>query len=391
MKRFCIVTTMWTSINYWIKPFIQSYIDNDVDLTIVCNMGQEYANALKSEFPQIHTFSISFPRGKNIPDSVKSIKKLTSFFRQNHFDMVQYSTPNASFYTSITAKRAGIPVRLYCQWGMVYVTMTGIERIFFKQIEKLVCKLSTEIQPDSIENLEFCRKEGLYDASKSTVIWNGSAKGVDLTVFDINKKEEYAAKIKAQYGIESDAPVIGFVGRLGKEKGCNELFSAFRIIKKSYPRAKLLFVGPLEKQESIDPDNLRYFLECDDIIKPGRISNVEQYIAAMDIFVLPSYREGFGMSVVEASAMEVPVITTKYPGPSGGMIDGVTGYAIDIKSIDQIVDRITYLLKNRSKAEEIGKAGRKYVEASFDQKEYKKRYIANRMAHLHQQVVIKEH
>ena len=380
MKKLCIVTTMWTSINYWIKPFIQDYIDNDVDLTVVCNMtNKEFEDSLRSEYPALHIHSIGFARGINIDSSLRSIRELTAFFKQEHFDMVQYSTPNASLYASISAKRAGIPIRLYCQWGMVYVTMTGVKKQIFKRIEKLVCSLSTNVQPDSIGNLEFCRRERLYDEFKSEVIWNGSAKGIDLSQYDIEKKQEYSEIIKNQYGIGKDEPVIGFVGRLGREKGCNELFSAFRIIKETYPSTKLLFVGPLEKYESIDPELLKYFRECDDIIKTDRVSNVEQYISAMDVFVLPSYREGFGMSVVEASAMEVPVVTTKYPGPSGGMIDGKTGFAIEIKNVDQIVEKVLYLLKNPNIVAEMGKAGRKFVEQSFDQIEFRKKYMENRL------------
>ena len=380
MKKLCIVTTMWTSINYWIKPFIQDYLDNDVDLTVVCNMiNKDFEKELQTEYPALHIHSIDFPRGINLGGSIKSIKELTAFFKHNRFDMVQYSTPNASLYASVAARRARIPVRLYCQWGMVYVTMTGVKKKIFKQIEKLICRLSTNVQPDSVGNLEFCRKEGLYDESKSEVIWNGSAKGIDLSTYDISKKSEYAEAIKKQYGIQDDAQVIGFVGRLGKEKGCNELFPAFRNIKETYPDAKLLFVGPLEKYESINPELLTYFRECDDIIKTDRVSNVEQYIAAMDVFVLPSYREGFGMSVVEASSMEVPVVTTKYPGPSGGMVDGKTGFAIDIKSVDQIVEKVKYLLDNPEIAGQMGRAGRAFVEESFDQTEFRKKYMKNRL------------
>ena len=101
--------------------------------------------------------------------------------------MVQYSTPNASVYGSIAAKRAGIPIRLYCQWGMVYVTSRGLKRTFYKFLEKTTCRLSTIVQPDSIGNLEFCRKEKLYDDKKSEVIWNGSAKGVDLSKYDAER------------------------------------------------------------------------------------------------------------------------------------------------------------------------------------------------------------
>lgn len=380
MKKICIVTTLWSSINNWIKPFLNEYHNNQIDVTIVCNMDEEYEAQLKSEYPFVHTQRMPFPRGISFGGSLKSILALRKFLKKERFDLIQYSTPNASFYASLASKSCKIPVRLYCQWGMVYVTQTGLKRKIFRWMEKTICKNSTMIQPDSIGNLEFCRKEGFYDEKKSCVIWNGSAKGLDLSAYDITKKREYAAEIKTQYGIKDGELVIGFVGRLGKEKGCNELFTAFRNIKKEYKNAKLLFVGPIEKEDTIEPELLVYFKSCDDIIKTGRVSGVEKYMSAMDVFVLPSYREGFGMSVVEASAMGVPVVATKYPGPSGGMIDGVTGIAVDVKDTDGLEAAIRILISDKETAKEYGEAGREYVVNSFDYEVFKTKYMENRLA-----------
>ncbi len=379
MKRICIITTMWSSIENWIKPFLNEYNKRNIDVTIVCNMGEDYEANLKSTYPFVHTYPIKFPRGINLGGSIKSTLKLYNFFRKKQFDLVQYSTPNASMYGAVASKMAKVPVRLYCQWGMVYVTMTGIKRKIFKSIEKLTCKFSTAIQPDSDGNLQFCRQQGFYDESKSCVIWNGSAKGLDLAEFNIEKKAEYVAEIKAKYNIKENVPIIGFVGRLGKEKGCNELFSSFKMIKEKYPSAKLLFVGPIEKEDTIEPDLLKYFRECDDIIKTGRVHDVEKYTAAMDVFVLPSYREGFGMSVIQASAMEVPVIVTKYPGPSSAMKDGITGYSVSVKDSLALTKAVLYLLDNSELRRKLGRNGRKYVKERFEQRTFINKYMENRM------------
>lgn len=384
MKSICIVTTMWSSINNWIKPFLNEYNENDIKVTIVCNMDESYEAELKEQFPFVNTYPIAFPRGISVMGSVKSVLALKKFLKKNSFDLIQYSTPNASIYASLASKMAKVPVRLYCQWGMVYVTMHGIKRKIFKMLEKMVCRFSTNIQPDSVGNLEFCRKEGFYNEAKSEVIWCGSAKGLDLTAFDVTKKEAYSREIRQKYDIPADAPVVGFVGRLGREKGCHELFDAFKTLKKGFPAAKLLFVGPIEKEETMTPEMLEYFKTCDDIIKTDRVTNVERFISAMDVFVLPSYREGFGMSVVEAAAMEVPVIVTKYPGPSSAMIDGVNGYTVDVGNADSIVDKVSYLLNNPKKAAELGKNGRKYVEESYDQRVFKQKYMENRLKLLRQ-------
>ena len=379
MKKICIVTTMWSSINNWIKPFLNEYAKRGVDVSIVCNMDAAYEQGLKVEFPFVHTYPIPFPRGIDLPGSLKSIRLLTKLFRCEKFDLVQYSTPNASMYAAVAAWLARIPVRLYCQWGMVYVTMGGVKRKLFEMIERIVCGLSTEIQPDSFGNLEFCRKAGFYDEQKSLVIWNGSAKGLDLSAFAVAKKSAYAKEIRGTYNIPDGALVMGFVGRLGREKGCNELFTAFRALKLHFPTLKLLFVGPIEKEETIEPELLAYFRTCPDIIKTGRVSHVEKYTAAMDVFVLPSYREGFGMSVIEASAMEVPVVVTEYPGPSSGMQDGVTGVSVAVHDSDGLTRAIAELLADKEKRTAMGCAGRTFVEQNFEQKEFIRRYMGNRM------------
>lgn len=379
MKKICIVTTMWSSINNWIKPFLNAYEKCGVDVSIACNMDAEYEKKLREEFPFVHTYPMPFPRGISLFGSMKSIVLLSKLFKKEKFNMVQYSTPNASMYAAIAAKFAKIPVRLYCQWGMVYVTMGGVKRLIFKTIERMVCRFSTQIQPDSTGNLAFCRKEGFYDEQKSLVIWNGSAKGLDLTAFDISKKEDYAKEIKEKYTIADDALVLGFVGRLGREKGCNELFKAFKGLKEQFPGLKLLFVGPIEKEETIEPDLLDYFRTCDDIIKTDRVTNVEKYISAMDVCTLPSYREGFGMSVIEASAMEVPVVVTEYPGPSSAIQENVTGISVEIKDSDGLELAIAQLLNDRERRITMGRAGRAFVKSNFEQKEFIKRYMENRM------------
>lgn len=378
-KKICIITTMWSSINNWIKPFLNEYNARGIDVTIVCNMDADYERELKQQYPFVHTYPIAFPRGINAGGSIKSIIALYKLFKKKRFDMVQYSTPNASMYAAVAARLAGVPVRLYCQWGMVYVTMSGIKRKVFRAIEKMVCRFSTMVQPDSDGNLRFCREQGFYDESKSCVIWNGSAKGLDLSAFDVSQKQAYAQEIREKYQIAEGTPVVGFVGRLGREKGCNELFRAFQRIKASMPNAKLLFVGPIEKEDTIDPELLDYFWKCDDIIKTDRVTHVEKYTAAMDVFVLPSYREGFGMSVIEASAMEVPVVVTEYPGPSSAMRNGVTGYAVPVKDDEQLCQRILQLLQDQSLCKKMGKNGRKFVEDAFDQKVFIHKYMDNRM------------
>ena len=376
MKKICIVTTVSSSIDNWIRPFLPLYHAEGFEVSIVTNMTAEYKTAFEKDFPYVHAFSVNMPRGADPVGTLRSIPALYRIFRNGKFDLLQYSTPNASFYSAIAGFFARVPVRLYCQWGMVFVSCEGLKRTVFRTIEKITCRLSTNVQPDSFGNLRFCREQGFYDEKKSEVIWNGSAKGVDLEKFDISKKAQWRSEIRSQYGIAADETVLCFVGRLGRDKGCNELFEAFKKITDTREDVKLLFVGPIEKEETID--DIGYFRAEDKIVKTGRVPDVERYLAASDVFILPSYREGFGMSVVEAEAMGVPVVVTDIPGPTDAMKRDETGIVIPLKDADAIAAAALSLIEDGEKREKFGKAGRAFAETCFDQRIFAEKLIRNR-------------
>ncbi|MBR1811447.1 MAG: glycosyltransferase [Clostridia bacterium] len=376
MKKLCIITTRASSIDNWIKPFLPLYHKENVAVTVVAGMTEDDKAALLADYPYVTAYNVDMPRGADLLGTLRSIPALYRIFKRGKFDMLQYSTPNASFYSAIAGRLARVPVRLYCQWGMVFAAQTGVKRAIFKTIEKITCRLSTHVQPDSFGNLKFCRARGFYNEKKSAVIWNGSAKGVDLKKFDITKKEQWRREIRVQYGIADSDRVLGFVGRLGRDKGCNELFAAFRALAKDDPSLKLLFVGPIEKEDTIE--DIDYFRAENRIIKTGRVGDVQRYLAAMDLFILPSYREGFGMSVVEAEAMGVPVIVTDIPGPTDGMLRDKTGKVIPVRDSGAIIESVTALLADSAQLRQMSAAGARFAADNFDSKIFAQKLLDNR-------------
>ncbi len=375
MKKICIITTIADTMKAFVLESAK-YLHNvgGYDVTLICDNDEELARSLPK---YLHYIPVRIKRGISLT-AFSTVNELYRVFKREKFDLVQYSTPNASLYASIAAKRAKIPVRVYCQWGMLYVSRKGVKRAIFKQLEKTICNNSTYIQPDSYGNLNFCRNEGLYDETNSGVVWNGSAKGVNFEKFDISKKEIYNEEIRKIYGIDRSTLVIGTVGRLGREKGSNELIKAFQILKESYKDAKLLFVGPIEKEKTIEPDVLKYFNENEDIIKIGWTDNVEKYLSAMDVFIFPSYREGFGLSVIEASAMAVPIIATEYPGPASAMVNKKTGFRIKIGSVDEIVSAFELIMSNEVITNAMAKNAHTFAKNCFDEKIFLEKYLNNR-------------
>ena len=195
-----------------------------MDITFICSYDKKFAESLPK---YIHYIPIQMRRGISLGGIVATFKMWRVFVKKK-YDLIQYSTPNASLYASIAGFLAGINNRLYCQWGIAYVGFSGIKRKIFKIEERLVCFLSTCIEPDSNSNLEFSLRERLYKQKKGSVIWNGSACGVDLSKFDIKNKVVYHETIRKSLGIDLICFCLWFVGRITKDKGINELYKSFK-------------------------------------------------------------------------------------------------------------------------------------------------------------------
>ena len=373
MTKICFVTT----ISMTLKAFVldcAKYLHEtgEFEVYFICDNDEEFAKSLPE---YIHYIPVPMERGVSL-SAFKSIRQLKKIFKQYKFDIVQYSTPNASFYASRASKSAKIPVRLYCQWGIAYVGMQGLKRKIFKWIEKGICKKSTWIEPDSNSNLQFAHSEGLYTDKKSCVIGKGSASGVSLEKFDVSKKEEYRKQIRAQYFIPEDAFVYGFVGRVTRDKGINELFSSFRRIYEENEKAYLMLVGKEEKTELLNPEDYAWSKACDRVIYTGQTKVVEQYMSAFDCYLLPSYREGFGTGTIEAQAMAVPLIITRIPGPVDGVIEDVTAKIVPKADAEALYVAMKNMPNEDLKS--MSEAGYRFVCENFEQKQLFAKIVEDR-------------
>lgn len=364
MKKICYVTTISATLSSFVVGTAKYIHENtDWDITFICDCDEEFAKSLPD---YIHYIPVPMKRGISVA-GIKAMFQMKKIFQKEKFDIIQYSTPNASLYASIAGKLAKVPVRLYCQWGMVFVGFQGIKRWIFKQEEKFVCKLSTWIEPDSKSNLEFAHLEGLYPENKGSVIWNGSASGVSLEKFDISKKQEYRQKIRSEYRIPDDAFVYGFVGRITRDKGINELLQAYKSImdENSY----LLMVGNEELDENMNMELFNWSKNSSQVIYTGATNVVEQFLSAMDVYILPSYREGFGSGVIEAEAMGVPVIVTDIPGPTDAMIDNETGIVVQKADIESLYNAMISIREDKVRYFAMAETAHDFAVNNFEQKQ----------------------
>lgn len=372
--KICFITTIHRTLNAFVLKTAEYIHENtDWEISFICQYDKEWAANLPE---YIHYHPVTMNRGLSF--SPKTERQIYQILKKERFDLVQFSTPNASLYTAIAASKAHVPVRLYCQWGIAYVGFTGWKRRILKFVEKFVCSKATTVEPDSHSNLQFAISEGLYKKEKGHVVWNGSACGVDLEKFNISRREAYRQAIRNELGIPEAAFVFGIVGRVHKDKGITELFGAFQRFQETEPNSCLILVGTDERAELIEKDLNQWANENPKVIFTGLSDKVEQYLSAMDCYVLPSYREGFGLSVVEAEAMGLPVIVTNIPGPVDAMVEGQTGIVIPKQNTEALYEAMLELYRDENKRTEYGNAGPAYAKDNFEQKELFRRILEDR-------------
>lgn len=365
MKKICIVTTVSSSIDNWFKPIFDDYKNLGVSVTVACNMSEDYEKTLNEKYPYIKTKSFPFPRGTSILGSIKSITLLKRFLKEEKFDYIQYHTPNAAFYTSIAAKRARIPIRVYGQWGIRYTSFSGIKRFIFKAIEKNTCKNSTHVKAQSFKNRQYNIDEGLCPAEKVDVIGIGGTIGVDFSEFDISKKGEYRIQTRKKLGLEDNDFLFGYIGRIHRDKGLNELIEAFSSVE----NAKLVLIGDLDKNYPPKQENLEKMKENKDIIYVDRIPRTEvaKYMSAFDVLVHPTYREGFGHVIQEAMTMALPVITTDIPGPSEVVENDISGILVPAKDSAALANEMKKIIMDGERRERYSVNARVRAERFFEQ------------------------
>lgn len=374
--KICFITTKASTINAFIMKtalFLSQY--SCMDISFICDEDDDFRKTIP---PFFHYYPVKMNRGIDL-HAIRIITNLVYIFKKEKFDLVQYSTPNASLYSSVASKIANIPTRLYCQWGMIFTKYSGFKRFVFKSIEKTICFLSTEIEPDSFSNLKFAHKEKLYRKEKGRVIWNGSACGVDLRKFDINRKENYKNEIRNNLGIKNSDFVFGYVGRITKDKGINELLASFFNVNKNDKKTHLICVGQFENDGTIDEELMNLAISCDNVHFVGEQNEVEKYFSSMDAYVLPSYREGFGMTVIEAQAMGLPVIITNIPGPKDVVENRKNGLVVNPKKIDELTSAMINIIHNTELLNYCNNYSPIRIKQRFNQDVFFKKVLEDRM------------
>lgn len=335
--KICGITTRPGTAKVMV-PTLSYVAEKGYESYLICHPCDDFKNIVPITY-----IPVEMGRGAVSPIEVlKCTYRLYKVFKQHKFDVVQYASSNAGLYASIAAWLARVPVRIFCQWGIPYTDYTGMKMKFFKFMEYFTCLLSTSVQPDSHLNREWAISEGLFKSKKGVVLGKGSAQGVCLKRFDIHKKSVWKNEIRNQYQISDDVKVFSFVGRIVPQKGVNELMEAF--LKIGRKDIFLFIIGAPDEIDSLDQCLLAKVKVMDNVVFTGSVSDPERYVAASDFLVLPSYREGFPNTILEAGALGIPSIVTRINGMIDLIEDGVTGFVCEIKSTDTLYDAMNKAL-----------------------------------------------
>ena len=363
MKKLCAITTVDITLSSFVVDALRKLKEEGYDITLISSMSDGFFNRYKDEF---HCINLQMSRGTNPLEMLKSIWAFYKIFRREHFDYIQYATPNASLYASVAAFMVGCPIRVYCQWGIRYVGFYGMKRKFFKVLEVLTCKLSTHIRSASQKNLLFAVAEGHYPEKKASIIGAGGTIGVDFNAFDKTKKGAYKTAVLKEYPMLKDRFVFGFVGRMDRDKGTNELFTSFLKLYQKHPSIGLLFIGPEDKLSGIDISLYQAVKDSGAAVFTGFTNEVPKYISALDVLVHPSYREGFSMVIQQAMAMEIAVVTTNIPGPSEVIEENVSGLLAEFKDSESLSQAMEKLFQNNSLRRAMAQEGYKRAQKLFE-------------------------
>lgn len=296
-----------------------------------------------------------------------AIWRMWRLLRRIRPHVVHVSTPKAALVGSIAAFLAGVPARLLLLRGLAHEGATGLRRALLRSADSLAARLCHRTLCVSTSLLELARSERILPLHAGRVPGSGMSNGIDAARFD--PRSVRAASLSNTFTHESaeEPPVIGFVGRLARDKGLDLVAAAFARVRTEFPNARLLLVGGWD-DEAPPPPNLRSRLEHDPHVHiTGEVADPAPWLKVMSVFVFASRREGFPNAPMEAAAMELPVVATRATGTVDAVVPGVTGALVPHDDAGALADAIAQYLRSPELRRRHGRAGRQRVLREFQQ------------------------
>ena len=284
---------------------------------------------------------------------LRALAWLWRHFRAERYQLVHTLTPKAGLLGMLAARLAGVPCRLHTFTGQVWATRRGPMRTLLKTADRLISVSATQVLTDSFSQRDFLVAQGIVDPVKAGVLGKGSVSGVDASRFrpDSAKRKE----LRVELGIPETATVFLYLGRLKRDKGVLDLARAFALFGDS--QSRLLLVGPDE--DGLLPEIEKVCAACFSRLHVlGYTAVPEHYLAGSDVLCLPSYREGFGVVILEAAAAGLPAIGSRIYGITDAIVEGETGLLFEAGDVQQLALRLGLLAGDAELRRRMGQSAR---------------------------------
>jgi lipopolysaccharide/colanic/teichoic acid biosynthesis glycosyltransferase len=291
----------------------------------------------------IEIINIPIERKISPAQDLRAIIALMRIFNTHNFDLVHSITPKAGLLAALAARFAGIPIRIHTFTGQIWQNLDGFSRYLFKLIDWFIVQSSTHVCADSRSQIKYLEEQGVAPIGKILLLGAGSISGVDLSRFRPN--EEVRKFLRNKFSCHESDCVFLFVGRLNREKGIYDLLNAFQKLSKHYLDAHLWIVGPDELETALTNERLLKY-QNKNIHWIGSTFEPEKFMAAADVLVLPSYREGFGSVIIEAAACGIPAVAYQTTGVVDSIVEGETGFMCQKGSVTKLEEILSKLILN---------------------------------------------
>lgn len=354
-KKICFVVAIPGTAQSFLKDHIKA-LAKDYEVYLVANIENSPDFALDG-LKEIH--HVSIVRNISVAKDFKAVFDLAAYFRKMKFDAVHSVTPKAGLVTALAARFAVIKNRIHIFTGQVWATRTGVMRRLLKIIDKSIALSNNHILVDGESQRQFLIKEGVVTDKKSKVLGAGSICGANTSRF--TPDESIRSQQRDSMNIPHNKVVFTFMGRLNRDKGIFELLSAFNELATTSNNAFLLIFGRDEENCLSKINEYPNIITGDNYLYFGPTSTPQLSLQAADVFCLPSYREGFGMSVIEASCLGLPVICSDTYGLADTMVDNETGLRCKVADVQTLVEAMKYLYERPHERLRMGENGRNRV------------------------------
>lgn len=364
-KVVCRISPSPMAFSSIFKGQLRYLNENGFKIVIICSDGVETKEIRNSEGCRVIT--IPFCRYISLKTDLISIYRIYKILLQIRPSIVHTHTSKAGLLGMIAATIARVPVKIHSIPGIRLIETTGLTFAVLYFFEKLIYKLSSFVYPNSRSLEEFIKKKKMCPFVKIRMVGKGSSNGVDIKRFNPQLKQPAKIELlRSKIGIDNGAFVIAYIGRIVKDKGIHELIESFQSLCQKNYNIYLLLIGKYEDDYDSISLRAKHFIDHhQNIHVTGWVKDVENYLAACDILVHPSYREGFSNAILQGGAMGLPIIASDIPGCNDIIRDNETGLLMAPKDTIQLTYKIEKLINNPALSSKLGQAARNHIVGNF--------------------------